>query len=121
MHFKRLLNVAKSLREAAPKRKKDGKFSMEDYVNRCGTPACALGHYAARTDLQKTFKIRNSLYYNNEFYLSQPDDGGEEHFGIYADEHVELFGVDGCDNAKTPIQAARYIEGFVKRKQKAKR
>jgi len=39
-----------------------------------------------------------------------------EHFGITFDEANELFNWDGCGNAKTPLEAAAYIEGFVARK-----
>lgn len=152
---KRLLNVAKALREAHAAKK---KFTMEKWVfgdscsiesvydekegryvyrnteaNFCGTPACALGHYAARTDLQRLLKIvvkkgsdglstaqlgffgqkadveRNCpTYDDNKFF---------EHFGLDHDGMEELFGGDGCGEAKTALQAAKYIERFVKQKQ----
>jgi hypothetical protein len=53
----RLLNVAKALRDAAEAKK---FFCMRDIAivrDDCGTPACALGHYAARRDLQATFEL----------------------------------------------------------------
>ncbi len=103
---KRLLNVAKALREAP----EPSKFTMVRYFNYCGTPACALGHYVFRTDLQKTFAkndfIRGGL-------SSYTDDSVLTHFGISNRESEDLFGDDGCDMADTAIEAAKYIENFV--------
>lgn len=150
---KRLLNVARALRDAAKARK---KFDMEKYVfgdenaleskfdqgrfkycnteeNFCGTPACALGHYAARTDLQRLLKIvvvKDNWYgvsyaamgmygVKNSNWCQQNE--VEHHFGISTDEFIELFDYNGCGGAKTPLQAAKYIEKFVKRKQKKTR
>ena len=112
VYKKRLLNVAKALRESpAPER-----FSMEYYAHRdCGTPACALGHYAARRDIQRTFTIeRDGAFGFDIEYEGQIGD----HFGLFDEEVNELFGTFGCRDAKTPAQAARYIERFVARKER---
>ncbi len=128
---KRLLNVAKALREAPhPER-----FGMETFVhdkygenlNWCGSPSCALGHYGARTDLQKLMYIRQATKFSNPhlsfkndrqglFHLTNPD--LLNHFGIRRFEAQELFEWYGCDRAKTPKTAALYIERFVARKKK---
>lgn len=116
MNKKRLLKVAQALRESpAPKRFYQGKFAHS-----CGTPACAFGHYAARRDLQKTFKLNvndvgtdwvtkdgRPVWYDEESVTS--------HFGITEDQGRELFSSQGCGNAQTPKQAARYIERFVEK------
>jgi len=121
MNKERLLNVAKALRESA----NPNDFHMTDYVNDCGTPACALGHYAFRTDLQKlcVIKVREDDYFSVEYRVHDDERGYDrldyddppllEHFGISAEEALELFGGEGCGNAKTPIEAADYIEHFV--------
>ena len=150
VQVKRLLNVAQALRDAHAAKK---KFDMEKYVfgdecaisedwdektcsrvftndeaNFCGTPACALGHYAARTDLQRLLKVSILKDYHNVRYAavdrfgSTPGTGWSvsevvDHFGIEEAEFYELFDFDGCGGAKTPLQAARYIERFVKQKQ----
>ncbi len=148
VQVKRLLNVAVALRDAAKARK---KFSMKKYVfgdhcevktvfkdgryisynreeNFCGTPACALGHYAARTDLQRLLKISILKDYQGGKYATMDSFGSKsgsgwgmesvmDHFGIDSREFEELFDPDGCGNAKTPLQAAKYIEKFVKDKQ----
>lgn len=122
MNTERLLNVAKALRESP----KPDKFSMRDYANPiCGTPMCALGHYAARTDLQTFLIIDNG---RREHAFSTPmfyaDNGNKawydhsrvhQHFEIDEQDAEELFSADGCGNAKTPIEAAEYIERFVDR------
>ena len=137
---RRLLNVARSLRESA----NPELFSMHSYVNDvdtllnklpvgdsgvdtnlCGTPACALGHYASRTDLQRKMRIAQlgkewftgvplyGLRYNNNRAVGFDDRTILDHFGITRDETYELFDGYGCGGAKTAIEAAQYIEDFV--------
>jgi hypothetical protein len=141
IHQKRLLNVAKALRDAAkvPLLKKvftmqifgwDRQAKVGDKIvdldqkpdNTCGTPACALGHYAARTDLQRAFKLKHG---DVQTTSGSPDVSGVcyEHFGLlelwgHGDEWIELFADNGCGGATTPLQAAKYIEKFVARKAK---
>lgn len=114
----RLLNVAKALRESKTPR----KFTMEFYGHDCGTPACAFGHYASRTDLQRAWKLNED---GNPVYRRGPDrdllsgyDDATNHFGIDPGEADEVFGVNGCGRAKTTKSAALYIERFVARKLK---
>jgi len=154
---KRLLNVARALREAHAAKKKfdmttfvfgtwgdvESNFNYEtnknEYCNReenfCGTPACALGHYASRTDLQRLLKVAflkdkdrgNVLTAQLAFFGEKPERGMtcpdygdekfEKHFGLDYDEMDELFGGGGCGCATTALQAAKYIEKFVKVKQ----
>ncbi len=129
---KRLLNVAKALRESErPEFFTMGRFgflpferivnsckAVGTYAPECGTPACALGHYAARKDLQKTFTLSGNRC--NAAKLA-PDGSGrvgvaEKHFGISYREYLELFDSGGCGRAQTPKTAALYIERFVARK-----
>lgn len=152
---KRVLNVAKALREAAAAKQ---KFDMGKWVfgdsgaiigtgynyetcsydqcneeaNICGTPACALGHYAARTDLQRILKVsvlknsRGSKVASMDRFGAEPGSGADfydeqlmAHFGLTQSEMLELFDADGCGGARTALQAAKYIEKFVKRKQRS--
>ena len=117
----RLLRVAQACRES----KHPDKFTMEDYFHTCGTPACAFGHYVARRDLQRAFeavhRADNGALHpgawrsvtTGKFYRHCER---RAHFGISQDEDAELFGVKGCNDAKTPNEAADYIEEFVRRK-----
>ena len=138
---KRLLLVAQALRESPnPK-----AFAMDSYAiiepdATCGTPACALGHFAARRDLQNFLRLetpRDLKSYTYRFLNREAD--GTEPIGLrfvrnhghrgtapYNDNRIiyyfgleslrdaeDLFGPEGCDRAKTPKGAARYIERFV--------
>lgn len=121
MHKERLLNVAKALRESP----NPAKFSMGDYASPdCGTPMCAIGHYAARQDLQSFLVLNNKRrahrFASPVFYADDPNkevayDSARlrQHFGICTDDAEFLFGPEGCDHAQTPIEAAEYIEHFV--------
>jgi hypothetical protein len=123
IHAQRLLNVALALRES----RRPDMFDMGSECHDCGTPACAIGHYAARRDLQDVFEIRALKFYSGKSYADlyiygevagawweeQPTC---QYFGITPDEGTELFYVIGCDGAKTPTEAAEYIERFVQRK-----
>jgi hypothetical protein len=132
---KRLLNVAKALRESEVPEAFNMSYFLRNPTdnehNWCGTPSCALGHYAARTDLQKKFKVgvtkgmdgrswAQMILANGSTYYGESS-VCVEHFGITYDEYDDLFDINGCGGAKTPIDAARYIEQFVKEKTRAKR
>lgn len=146
---KRLLNVARALRESPAPEKFTMSMLVHDFVEGkdpngfCGTPACALGHYAARGDLQKLMKVQISFtkddysaeggYTEAEIVYSGDkknnygqrlcgidDDVVCEHFGIDEEDACELFEAGGCGGATTPKAAAKYIERFVARKLKAK-
>jgi len=85
---------------------------MRTIAHPCGTPACALGHYAARGDLQDAFRLDN-----RGFLVHLGDETPYEmelrHFAIDGDQEDELFSAMGCGDAKTTIEAAEYIERFV--------
>ena len=108
MNKERLLNVAKACRESP----NPSMFTMNRYGHNCGTPACALGHYAARGDLQDEFYLSSSgcfvAHGGGGVYMRTL-----EHFGITTDQEDELFGSEGCGCAETPEEAAKYIEQFV--------
>ena len=133
----RLSNIAVALRDAATVEK---YFDMSNYGlpagwdfedccfpnnfseldrHTCGTPACALGHYAARTDLQRFVGLDKwgDLYLRaNGYGTDHSSNALLGYFGLTGDESFELFGGDGCGNATKAIDAAEYIEEFLKRK-----
>ncbi len=103
----RLLNVAKALRESPDPK----AFTMEWYGTSCGTPCCAMGHYAARKDLQDSFELghdRMIHWRESGKLVAMPV--YRTHFGLTRQEAVKLFDANGCNNAKTPEEAAEYIE-----------
>lgn len=128
MNKERLLNVARALRDAHADDKLRAEFYMGVEVHEaCGTPACALGHYAARSDLQDVWKIEKrprSGMFRMVFTRPEEHDGEEiayyddaavfNHFGIDEDDHAALFSAEGCDLATTPLEAAEFIENYVR-------
>jgi len=124
-HAHRLLNVAKACEETPYSE----MFDMNRYAHCRGTPACALGNYAARVDLQSNFRFTESY---GEFKLVDNVSTFDglfvmvsntsicAHFGITNDEEMCLFEVRGCGDAQTPQEAADYIRKFVKAKLQAR-
>lgn len=122
-----LLNVARALRESP----RPEAFTMAWY-QKCGTPGCAFGHWAHRSDLQNVVRAHEN---DMDFRFVEPQPGSYsaagythplmlKHFGLTRHEADELFDCDpvvvdgiefehGCGGAMTAIEAAEYIEMFV--------
>jgi hypothetical protein len=100
IYKRRLLKCAGIVDKASRK-----NFTMGTFFHHCGTPACALGHYEYAT--------RRTKAINRAFML----DSAQQHFDLTADEVIKLFGVYGCNEARTGKQAAKYIRNFVKQKE----
>lgn len=122
MNAERLLNVAKALRESPNPENFDMVVVVEES---CGTPGCAFGHYAARADLQDAFRVEQRRELGG-FAVIKAVDGMycpydhpvvAEHFGLSKMDLEELFCGAGCGDAQTPIEAAEYIEKFVRERQ----
>lgn len=116
MEYERLLNVAKALREAPD----PDKFDMSFYGHGCGAPACAVGHYAARRDLQDTFVLNKDGFVDRRHPVGSQREAANfsdfaAHFGLSRDQTEGLFDANGCGMAETPLEAAEYIEDFVRR------
>jgi len=120
IYAQRLLNVARAIREGS-------EFDMSSFAHTCGTPSCAMGHYAARDDLQDDFIIaKTSPGCHPEWWPMHLETGNSdgvdskvlaEYFGLEAYEVCELFGIWGCDHArKDAAKAIAFIEAFVARK-----
>lgn len=95
----------------------------------CGTPACALGHYAFNTKQRFGWTDRGDVL-SAEGYLGGALDQAKHEFAINEHEVNELFGGLGCgqtgnedgvdyDNLITAKDAAKYIRRFVAKKRKA--
>ena len=115
---RRLLKLADSLAKAdtVHKRKGEPTYYQGHFAHDCGTPACALGHWAAAntrrwiTDVSCGVPgIRNG---------SIGFEAAKQDFALNDAEVIELFEASGCGNAKTAKQAARYIRRFVKSREK---
>lgn len=124
MNKQRLLDVARACRETPH----PDRFSMDSFVSACGTPACALGNYALRSDLQGRFRLdleHKALLFDGE-QVNYFHEEVLDYFDIDDDEVEDLFGALGCggfydDDADEdvfvtdPIEAAEFIEDFVRR------
>lgn len=134
MNKERLLLAARVLREAAKQRELANDyqrhFNMCRFVNDCGTPACVLGHYAVRKDVQELFalgcenishfaySVRGELLYREStVHDYRPTDycslEVRGHFDVNEAECEALFGPMGCHNALTEEEAADFIEECV--------
>lgn len=109
----RLERLCRILRSADAKHVKAGEpiYRQSLWQHPCGTPACALGHYAAHTPSRWKFGAYGQPH------LSYVDGGPLEsatiEFGISFDEAHLLFAADGCGEARTASEAANYIEAFI--------
>lgn len=118
-NYERLLLVARALRESP----NPSNFDMNRVATPCGSPACALGHYAARGDLQQSFELLTSCRLVRYFSDNEPSCRVDfdsppvwHHFGFDEDSWDDfslLFSARGCGGAKSPIEAAEYIERWV--------
>lgn len=122
LHIRRLLNVVRALEESP----NPDKFTMKRFGHECGSPACALGHYCSRPDLQSAFLL--SRHAEDAACWPAPTDDVTAclgidnieicaHFGLTADEAMDLFDENGCGGAQTALEAAKYIRDFVSRKE----
>lgn len=133
----RLLELADVLDTADERHHAKGepKYLQAMYRHKCGTPACAMGHYAAnfseRIKWASTVLPRYIEYIRARevsFNLDVPAFkilGGEwvsgtsaavHEFCLTPEEGVELFGGTGCGGARSARAAAKYIRTFVFRK-----
>lgn len=119
MNLKAFQNLILALQEhPAP-----DKFTME-YYGLCGTPACCLGTYASRQDLQSYFGVLydslGKCYVTakiRSICLSPDSYRVFSHFDITQEEAWELFSPDGCNEAQTISEAIAYIQDFILRHQ----
>jgi hypothetical protein len=111
--LRRLLKLAEILDVADEKHAEDNEpaYDQGRFYHRCGTPACALGHWAAHNP--DRWKMVHGVPYLRG---QRPHaDWGEarEEFGITNVEAAQLFGGYGCGDARNGRQAAKYIRQFV--------
>lgn len=123
----RLLLAAQATLES----KVPASFRMNAYAHDCKTPACVLGNYAIRDDLQDVFELHEYTRWDGRKLVGLVPKGNpgfiesghntmdcdgtmvQEHFAIGDGVASNIFGVCGCDDADTPQEAAAYIEKFV--------
>ena len=133
LNLSRLRNVAIALRDAAKDKLLAQQFDMDRYghavdifsKDTCGTPSCALGHYAARNDVQSFLKlnVNGDLVYARKskgriLGADFSDRRVRRYFGLTPTETANIFDTGGCNNAASPGWAALFIERFCNKKEK---
>lgn len=118
---RRLLKLAGILDEAdaAHRAKKEPTYDQEQITHECGTPACAIGHWIRHSRGRLMITEHGVLLHREVFGAEGIRFVGSAEFRISGEQAIELFAHDGCGEAKTAKQAARYIRKFVKRVRKA--
>ena len=118
---KRLLLLASILDTADQLHGQRGEptYDQQRMTHPCGTPACALGHWAeARRDLWTIdVSLGAPLYVHRQTQTYGYVEGAVEDFALTEDDAEELFGEKGCGGAKTAMQASAYIREFVRKRQ----
>lgn len=113
---RRLLKLADILdkADAAHRKLKQPTYAQSLFVHPCGTPACAIGHWAAhnrrrgwRVDVNNSV---GSVYKNGNYNTIM---AGIEEFDLGVAEYLRIFGSDGCGHARTGKEAAKFIRRFV--------
>lgn len=120
-NIKRLTTLAKVLEKPLLKklRKSGRRYSQGAFSHPCGTPACALGNYAHKSEGRFFFEERDRsfMHFNGTGPTTSVFSGAQKEFDITPDEVEELFGGLGCGWARTRKQAAAYVRDFIARKE----
>lgn len=119
---RRLLRLADILDVADAKHRADKKpkYAQEFFRHDCGTPACALGHYAAATPRRWFWDSFVWPQLRTAGHESPLDDAAQE-FYLSNEESRSIFGGQGCGAARTAKQAAKFIRKFVKARARGNR
>lgn len=117
--MRRLLKLADILftADAQHRKSKEPTYDQTRLRHDCGTPACALGHWASNNRRRWEWEEGHYPVLRHESTGETWFDATKE-FAITYEEADELFEMNGCGRATTGKEAARYIRGFVKRKQR---
>jgi hypothetical protein len=114
MGNKRLIQLAEILEAADENHASRGEplYEQQIYTHPCGTPACALGHWAAANP--QSWAFSSGAPYGLTTGSRWNQCAIDFHLGL--DEIDELFGMFGCGLPSTSKEAASYIRGFVSRR-----
>jgi hypothetical protein len=115
----RLLELADILDRADEEHRAKGEpgYSQRRFLHHCGTPSCALGHWAAAHPERWTMMTGIPGRWMPFNQIDPALTAGMHEFCITGGEWEELFEGIGCGGAKTAKQAAAYIREFVKRRE----
>ena len=113
----RLADILDAADDAAHIQQHEPTYDQQRYVHQCGTPACALGHWAAANP-DRWYIGLDSLGDAHIFCRSNDsldlDEASCLEFSLSSREAVRLFGLSGCNHARTAKDAATFIRSFVR-------
>lgn len=124
LNVERLLQLADILDQADEihDQKHEPLYLQSFYRHSCGTPACALGHWAAAHPERWAFVndvpwLIDVQPYQNSFHKIElrGHNAAAIEFGLKPWQSRLLFGEFGCGNARSSQEAAAYIREFVRR------
>lgn len=111
-YLEELATILETADEEHAKKNEPG-YTQVAYVHPCGTPGCALGHWAvAHPDRWVVNPSQERVVSRNISGIS-PFSSAVIEFGITFHEAEELFGGGGCDHAETAKEAAAYVRVFI--------
>ena len=118
--WKRLLKLADILDVADAEHKKKGEptYDQSQITHRCGSPACAIGHWISH-NRRRGWRVKEGLVYLRGEYVYWDYPQLLAEFDIDYGDGRQLFDSGGCGGAHTGKQAALYIRKFVARKLKS--
>lgn len=92
-------------------------YDQAQIVHKCGTPACALGHWAVAHPERWLVNSHGAGGWARLIgEKASPIYSARKEFSLAVDEYWELFSGTGCSRARTSIEAAAYIRQFVARR-----
>lgn len=121
---RRLLKLADILdrADALHRKQHEPTYNQSRFFHSCGTPACAMGHWA--THNPRRWGVDTEQYRDSYEHLPRFRSGGSvitggmADFALWCGEYDDIFGDQGCDNARTGKQAAKFIRQFVAQRSK---
>lgn len=93
-------------------------YRQNAWTHPCGTPAGALGHWAAaHPERGWRFDLDDPIFGGRVYQgYKQARSAAESEFGLTRTEAELLFGLYGCGFARSSREVAEYIRAFVRRK-----
>lgn len=113
---RRLLKLADILDkvDATSRKLKKPGYKQTRFVHPCGTPACAIGHWAAHNRRRGwSVEVNNAVGSITKNGSYNTITAGREEFDLDIAEYWRLFAGHGCGQARTGKEAAKFIRRFV--------
>lgn len=111
-YLEELATILETADEEHAKKNEPGYRQMI-YIHPCGSPGCALGHWAVAHPDRWIVNVDLERVVFRYAYGKSILSSTASEFGITDDEAEELIGIAGCGDARTAKEAATYIRAFI--------